>query len=141
MNTTKALSNSNSVKNFIIGPSSYIVASFFVQAISHFAINADHYSSITFMRNPPLMYLGLLTMLLQGIVLTFLYLRWANGDFRIKQGVIFGWLIGAFFVSYLALVEPDKYDVPDILKWVVVEGIAGAVQFTLFGLLLGRFVK
>lgn len=128
-------------KKIIIGAASYIAASFLIQAISHFAVNAEHYASIPFMRNPPLMYFGLSTMLLQGIILTALYLKWANGQFSLKQGLQFSWLAGLFFVSYLALVEPDKYNVANVAEWIVVEGLAGAFQFTLFGLLLGRFVK
>jgi hypothetical protein len=129
------------IRNFIFGTLSYIVASFLVQAISHFAINADHYASISFMREEPLMYFGLITMLLQGIILTTIYLKWANGNFTVKQGLFFSWLIGVFFVTYPALVEADKYNVENIMQWVMVEGSAGAVQFTLFGLLLGKFVK
>lgn len=128
-------------RNIILGTVSYILASFLVQFISHFVINTAHYASISFMRAEPLMYLGLFTMLLQGIVLTFIYLKWANGNFNLKQGIVFGWLIGLFFVSYPALVEADKYSVQNIAEWVAVEGSAGAVQFTIFGLLLGRFVK
>lgn len=63
------------VRNFIIGAASYIAASFVIQALSHFVINPDHYASISFMRVEPLMYFGLLTMLIQGIVLTALYLK------------------------------------------------------------------
>lgn len=127
-------------KSLIIGTLSYIGASFLVQAVSHFAINAEHYASIPFMREPPLMYFGLLTMLIQGIVLTSLYLKWANGHFEVKQGLQFSWLTGLFFVSYLALVEPDKYNVANVGEWIAVEGITGAIQFTLFGFLLGKFV-
>ena len=133
--------NDMKIKYIIIGATSYIAASFFVQAVSHFAINAEHYASIPFMRTPPLMYFGLLTMLLQGIVLTLIYIRWANGQFNTKQGVKFAWLTGLFFVSYLALVEPDKYNVSNVLEWVAVEGIAGTIQFTIFGLFLGKLVK
>ncbi len=128
------------VQNLIIGPASYLAASFFVQALSHFVINAEHYASISFMRDEPLM-LGLLTMLIQGVVLTVLYLKWANTHFNLKQGLKFSLLVGAFFVSYLALVEPDKYAVVNVPEWIIVEGIAGLVQFTIFGALLGTFVK
>ena len=86
------------------------------------------------MREEPLMYFGLLTMLIQGIVLTVLYLKWANNNFNIKQGLIFSWLVGLFFVSYLALVEPDKYNVMNVTEWVLVEGIAGLFQFNIFGI-------
>lgn len=129
------------VNNLIVGTVSYTISSFLIQALSHFVINSEHYATIDFMRKEPIMYLGLLTMLVQGIVLTMLYLKWANNNFTIKQGLQFSWLAGIFFVSYLALVEPDKYNVINISEWVFVEGIAGLFQFTLFGILLGKFVK
>ena len=128
-------------RNLIIGTASYMAASFLVQALSHFVINSEHYASISFMRAEPLMYFGLLTMLIQGIVLTVLYLKWTNNIFSVKQGLRFSLLIGLFFVSYLALVEPDKYNVMNVSEWILVEGIAGLFQFTIFGALLGKFVK
>ena len=128
-------------QNLIIGTLSYIGSSFLVQFMSHFIINTDHYASISFMREEPLMYFGLFTMFLQGILLTTLYLKWGNAKFTIKQGILFAWLTGTFFVSYLALVEADKYQVQNIAEWIIVEGSAGAIQFTLFGILLGKFVK
>lgn len=128
-------------KNLMIGAISYIIASFLIQALSHFVINAEHYASITFMRVEPIIYFGLLTMLIQGIVLTILYLKWADNNFNIRQGLKFSLLIGLFFVSYLALVEPGKYNVIKISQWILVEGIAGLFQFIIFGILLGKFVK
>jgi hypothetical protein len=127
-------------QNIIKGTLAYFGASFLVQFISHFVVNTDHYHSIPFMRPEPLMFLGLITMILQGIILSTIYLKWASGDYNIMQGLKFSWLMGAFFVSYLALVEADKYAVPNVTKWIIIEGTAGTLQFTLFGLLLGKFV-
>jgi hypothetical protein len=39
-------------------------------------------------------------------------------------------------VSYIALAEPAKYAVPNVATWVMVEVVAGAVQYTLVGLAL-----
>jgi hypothetical protein len=128
-------------KNLIFGTTSYIVASFMIQALSHFVINTEHYDSVSFMRPEPLMYFGLLTMLIQGMVLTVLYQKWANNNFSINQGLKFSLLVGAFFIPYLALVEPDKYNVLNVSEWILVEGIAGLFQFSLFGVLLGKLVK
>jgi len=40
-------------------------------------------------------------------------------------------------VSYIALAEAAKYTVPSVSRWIAVEALAGAVQFTVWGLLLG----
>jgi len=81
--------------------------------------------------------LGILTMLIQGAILAYLYpLFYRNGS-SIKEGLKFGLLTGAFLVSYIALVEPAKYAAPSIISWVMVEGIVGLIQFSIFGALIG----
>lgn len=128
-------------KNTLIGTISFIGVSFLVQGLSHFSVNSAHYASIPFMREEPLMFLGLTTMLIQGIVLSTLYIQWArmkpNGKWA---GIPFSLLMGTFLVTYIALVEEDKYEVPNISQWILVESAAGLVQFGLFGILLSKFV-
>ncbi len=53
------------------------------------------------------------------------------------DAVRFAWLVGAFLVSYIALGEAAKYNVPSIPSWIAVEVGVGFVQFTLAGLFLG----
>jgi len=48
---------------------------------------------------------------------------------------------GLFLVSYIALVAPAKYTVPSVSSWMMVEGLAGLVQFAIFGVLLGLIHK
>ena len=60
------------MKKIIIGTILFIVVSFASQAISHFVINVEHYASVPFMREEPIFALGFLTMILQGIVLSYL---------------------------------------------------------------------
>ena len=125
------------IKKSTLGVFAYISASFLVQAISHFVVNADHFAGIGFMRQEPIMALGIGTMVIQGIVLTYLYTLLSKNGSSVRHGFIFGLLFGIFLVSYIALVEPSKYMVPSISSWVAVEGSAGLVQFGLFGILLG----
>jgi len=124
------------MKKYIIGTFIYILVSFAVQSISHFVINAEHYASVSFMRKEPIFALGFITMILQGVVLSYLFNMYGNNEFTIKKGLLFGLLITALFVSYPALVEPAKYLVPNIGSWALVEGLVGLFQFTLFGVLL-----
>jgi hypothetical protein len=42
-----------------------------------------------------------------------------------------------FLSAYISLVEPAKYMVPDIAAWMRVEAMVSAIQFLLFGLVLG----
>ena len=129
------------MKHIISGTIVFIAISFATQYISHFVVNAKHYGSIPFMREEPIFILGFLTMILQGIVLSHLFKIYCKNEFIIKKGFVYGLLFGAFFVSYTALVEPAKYEVPSISSWILVEATVGILQFSLFGVFLAILFK
>ncbi|WP_128755182.1 hypothetical protein [Aquimarina sediminis] len=129
------------MKKIIFGTVIFILVSFATQSISHFVINIEHYASIPFMRKEPIFILGFLTMTIQGVVLSYLFQFYSDNEVTIQKGLFFGLMISALFVSYPALVEPAKYQVPNVLNWVLVEGIVGIFQFTLFGVLLSLTYK
>lgn len=124
------------MKKIIIGTLLFIFVSFALQSISHFVVNAEHYASVPFMRKEPIFVLGFLTMIMQGLVLSYLFIIYSKNEFTIKNGLLFGLLMSALFVSYPALVEPAKYQVENIGSWILVEGIVGLIQFSIFGILL-----
>lgn len=129
--------NKSNAKAMTLGILAYIVASFVVQALSHFVINKEHFAGITFMRAEPIMALGIFTMLIQGTILTYFYRLIPKAGHQILHGLKYGLLMGVFLVSYIALVEPSKYTAPSISSWILVEGLAGLIQFSLFGVVLG----
>jgi hypothetical protein len=114
----------------------YVAATFFVQAISHFGINAAHYAELTYARHDPILPMGVLAMLIQGGVAAYLYPRLSGAGSTPGHALGFAWLLGAFLVSYVALGEAGKYAVPAVGSWIAVEATAGLAQYTLFGLLL-----
>jgi len=129
------------MKKIILGTLLFIVISFASQAISHFVINVEHYATVPFMRTEPIFALGFLTMILQGIVLSYLFILYSKNEFTFKKGLLFGLLMTVLFVSYPALVEPAKYQVPNILNWIMVEGFVGLTQFCVYGILLSITFK
>ncbi len=129
------------MKKIIIGTLLFIVISFASQAISHFVINVEHYATVPFMRAEPIFALGFLTMILQGIVLSYLFILFSKNEFTFKKGLLFGLIMSALFVSYPALVEPAKYQVPNILNWIIIEGFVGLIQFCVYGILLSITFK
>jgi hypothetical protein len=118
----------------VAGTAAFVVASFVVQAVSHFVVAADHFATVPFMRTEPIMAMGVGTMLVQGLLLTWLFSRFARAETLSRDALSFALAMGAFLGMYIAVVEPAKYAVPSIGNWMAVEGLAAAVQFGLFGL-------
>jgi hypothetical protein len=125
------------MKNVVLGTVSFIIVSFILQALSHFVINTEHYASVDFVRNEPILWMGVLTMVIQGSILSYLFPKVSLHKNVIKNGLFFGISIGIFFVSYIAMVEPSKYAVENVTNWFLVESMVGLTQFALFGICLG----
>jgi hypothetical protein len=125
------------VKAHALAILAYVAATFAVQATSHFLLGAEHYASVPFMRKDPIIALGLLSMLIQGAVFSALSLRAVRRERAYRDAMVFAWLVGAVIVSYIALGEAGKYAVPAIDRWIGQEVVAGFLQFSLYGALLG----
>jgi hypothetical protein len=115
----------------------YTITTFAVQGASHFVINADHFAGISIMRAEPIVPMGLTAMATQGLIFALLFPSFNRGPNTVMNGLTFAWAIGAFLTSYVVLGEAGKYAIPSISSWIAVELTTAAVQFTLFGLLLG----
>ncbi len=115
----------------------YVLTTFLVQGTSHFALNAGYYAGIPIMRDDPIVPFGLGAMVVQGLIFALLFPVFNRGPSPVRNGLLFSWAVGAFLASYVVLGEAGKYAIPSISSWVTVELAAAAVQFTLFGLLLG----
>ncbi len=125
------------MKKHVLAVAAYLVATFVTQALSHFVVNVEHYAAVTFMRAEPIFALGVASMVIQGTIFSYLYSRMSAQRRSIGHSVGFSWLVGGALVSYIALAEPAKYPVPSVASWMTVELLAGLVQFSAFGVLLG----
>lgn len=114
----------------------YIVATFAAQATSHFVVFSEHYAVVAHIKAEPIFVLGLLSMIIQGSVVSFVFANSRFAERTLVDAIKFAWLFGAFLVSYIALAEAAKYSVPNVSSWIAVEIAVGAVQFTLVGVAL-----
>ena len=115
----------------------FVVVSFAVQAMSHFVIFTDHFNAVGFARADPVIALGILVMVIQGLIMSSALAAWRGEGSSVRDGFAVAASFGAFLVAYIALVEPSKYAVPSIPAWFAIEAGVGVVQFALFGLALG----
>ena len=58
----------------------YVVATLLLQGTSHFALNAAHYAAVPHIRPEPLFAFGILSMLVQGAILSAVYAHRRDGD-------------------------------------------------------------
>ena len=114
---------------------------FGVQGASHFAVNAEHYASIPIMRPEPIIPMGLASMVVQGLIFAWLFPVFNRGPHAVRNGIKFSCTLGAFLASYIVLGEAGKYSIPSIGSWIAVEGSVAAVQYVLFGILLGLLYR
>ena len=115
----------------------YVITTFATQGTSHFVINRDHYAAIAIMRAEPVVALGLGSMIIQGTIFALLFPAFDQGGSTLRNALRLSWTIGAFLASYIVLAEAGKYAIPSIPSWIGVEATVAAVQYTLFGILLG----
>jgi hypothetical protein len=115
----------------------YALTTFVVQGASHFAINAEHYAGISIMRAEPIVPMGLASMVIQGALFALLFPAFNRDGRTMRNALVFSWALGGFLASYIVLGEAGKYAIPSIPSWIAVELSAAAVQYTLFGVLLG----
>ena len=113
----------------------YVAATGLVQGLSHFKVNAAHYSAAGFFREAPIAPLGVLAMIVQGLILSLFYARYVPGD-SLGSALMISWAFGAFLASYMAFGLAGELKVPSVGSWITVELGAALVQFTLFGLAL-----
>jgi len=124
------------MKRHILSVLGYIFATFLVQGLSHFLVFKGHYAHIAILRAQPNFALGFASMVIQGVVLSFVFAGSRFDTGRLRDAIVFACLFGAFLVSYIALAEAGKYNVPSVVSWAVVETSVGFVQYTVIGTVL-----
>lgn len=88
-------------------------------------------------RADPIIPLGLATMLIQGIVMAWIYPRWYRGGVPALEGIKFSLLIGLFLFSVSTVATIAKVEVTDPWRFVLLSGIFHAIQFTVTGAGIG----
>ncbi len=121
----------------ILSVVAYFIVTFGVQATNHFVINTAHYAREKIIAPEPVLWGGLTVIVIQGVILTFLYSRLRFTFFALKGSLAYSLVMGIFLASYIALTEPSKYLIASKLEWAIVEAGASTVQFAIFGLALG----
>ncbi len=134
------------MKKFILAAAVYIVITMALGMAWHFVFFKELYDSLgIYNRAEPIIPLGFVSMIIQGLVLAYLYPLFYRGGSPIGQGVKFGLLMGVFLFSVSTLANAAKIQVASMATWLLIQTAFHGVQFLLvgagIGLVYGRLTR
>ncbi len=121
----------------VLGAAAYTVCTFSLAVVWHVLLFKERYEAFGYFEGEPDFLVGLLTIVLQGVLLSTLFpmLKPTGGSFR--RGLKFALVVGAFFWTSHVLAFVAKQEVPDVAAFIWMEAVYLLLQFGLFGLVLG----
>lgn len=116
----------------------YILVSFALGASWHFAFFPQAYHEFgIYNRADPIIPLGLLSMIVQAIVMAVIYPRWYRGEAPLVGGLKFGLLMGLFLFSVSTFANAAKIQVNGVGTFMLLQAVFHTLQFALSGVVFG----
>ena len=126
------------IKKILFATASYVVITMAVAYPWHMMWFHDLYEGMgAFTRPEPIIPLGMLAMITQGIVIAYLYPCYYQGGNPILQGIKFSLLIGAVVYSVMGFAMAAKIDINPISTFLFYSIVFQLIQFVLTGAALG----
>lgn len=125
------------VGKLIAGTAGYTICTFALAVVWHVLLFEESYRSFGYFEGEPDFLIGLASILIQGFLLSVLFpmMRGAGSSYR--RGLVFVSLAGVFFWTSHVLAFVAKQQVPGVWAFVGMETVYLALQFGVFGMLLG----
>lgn len=124
-------------KKLILGTAAYTICTFSLAVGWHVLLFEDRYKSFGYFEGEPDILLGLLTIVLQGVLLSALFPMLKAEGTSFRRGISFALITGAFFWTSHVLAFVAKQKVPEVSAFIWMETAYLLFQFGLFGLILG----
>jgi hypothetical protein len=128
-------------KKIILGALSYTIATFALAVTWHVLMFEDRYRSFGYFEGDPSFVIGFISILLQGMILSLIYPLVQLAGSGILRGIKFSLLMGLFFWTSHVLAFIAKQPVRNIGLFVTMETVYLALQFGLFGVLIGLIYR
>lgn len=126
------------MKKFIFATIVYSIITMILGFTWHFNFFPELYHSLgIYNREPPIIPLGFSSMIIQGLIMAYLYPRWYRGGNPIGQGILFGLVMGLFLFSVSTLANAAKIHVSSMSTWLLIQTAFHGIQFVLSGAGIG----
>jgi hypothetical protein len=122
----------------LLGAAAYAGVTFPFAYVWHLVMFEDRYVRLgAFTRAEPIVALGFLTIVLQGVLLATAFEAYTRGAATIRHALRFAAVAGTFLWSSQVLAFAAKHAVSSLGDWLLIESAYFALQFTLVGLAFG----
>lgn len=129
------------LKKIAVGTVAYTLGTFTLAVVWHVLLFEDRYRTFGYLEGEPSFITGFVTILLQGAILSVLFPMVRLSGSSIVRGIKFVALIGAFFWTSHVLAFIAKQPVQDVVLFTIMETVYLALQFGLFGVLIGMIYR
>lgn len=125
-------------KKFTLAVLAYVVVSFVLGFTWHLILFKDAYHGFgVYTQEPPIFAFGVGSMVLQGLILAYLYPCFIRGSRPVLTGIRFGLLMGAFMWSVTVLAFAAKTHVNALSAFFALGTLFHLIQFLVAGALIG----
>ena len=128
-------------KRIALGTAAYTVVTFPLAVLWHVGLFKSLYQSFGYFSGEPSFTLGFLTILVQGLILSGLYSFVQLSGRLIARGLKYSAIVGAFFWTSHVLAFVAKQSPNDAPLFIAVETGYLAIQFGVFGALVGLIYR
>ena len=126
------------IKKMILATISYVVLSMIVAFPWHMVLFHNLYAEMgAFTRVQPMVSLGVLAMVVQGMAIAYLYPFYYRGGNPIFQGIKFSLIMGAVVYSVMGFAMAAKIDINPTSTFLIYSALFQIIQFILTGTALG----
>jgi hypothetical protein len=126
------------MKKVVLSTLAYSVVTMVIAAPWHLVWFKDLYGSLgIYNRTHPIIPLGFLSMIIQGIVMAVIYPRYYKGGSHYKEAVKFSLLMGIFLFSISTMANAAKIEVASMTIWFGIQSVFHFIQFMAVGVALG----
>ena len=126
-------------KKFSLSVLAYLVVSFVLGFTWHLILFKDSYHELgVYTRENPIFAFGVGSMILQGIILAYLYPFFNRGSQPVMTGIRFGLLMGTYMWSVTVLAFAAKTEVNSLATFFTLSTLFHLIQFVIAGALIGR---
>ena len=125
----------------MLGAAGYVVIVFPLAIVWHLVLFKERYVVFRYFDSEPNVFLGFVTILIQGLVLAWIYPRYDTKNPGAWRPFRFAAITGLFLWTCHVLAMVAKQNVPFAMGYILMETSYLIIQFSLFAVLLGYIYR